>query len=496
MHIAIAGWSHETNTFAPFPTQYADFGDRTGVGIPMGADLFQRAPQQCSANGFAEMARKAGHTLVPVLHAYASPGGYVTSDAFERISGAIIKGLKAAPKLDAVFLELHGAMVAEHVADADAELLRRIRLELRSGIPIVAALDSHANVGEEMIALADALVSYRTYPHIDMRETGERAFRLMEPLLQGAGPYKRAYRALPFLMPIHLQNTSAEPCRSLYALLGELERGHPAVSSISFTTGFPLADVPQCHPAVFAYGEGGDQVMQVVEQLAREALKRESAFIPKLVDASEAVQQALAVVKDGTVVLADVQDNAGGGGTSDTVWIIDALLNANVPDAIVGLVVDADAAEAAHQTGEGSTITIGLGGKLMPGHRPTSGVFHVEKLAEGPFVLQGPMLRGTQVDLGKMAQLRIGGVRVVVSSRRIQCLDREYFRAVGLNPEEHEIVVVKSSNHYRADFTAIASHIIEFAAPGACAMDPSQLPYERLQPGMRLFGCGPAFYQS
>jgi len=494
MHIAIAGFIHETNTFAPFPTRHTDFGDRTGAGIPLGAELFERAPRQSSTNGFADMARAAGHTLVPVLHAYASPGGYVAADAFECISGTIIDGLRAAANLDAVFLELHGAMVAEHIADADAELLRRIRREVGAHIPIVAALDSHANVGQEMVSLADALVSYRTYPHVDMRETGERAYRLMEPLLHGASAYKRAFKALPFLMPIHLQNTSVEPCRSLYLALDNLERSRPSLSSLSFTTGFPLADVPQCSPAVFAYGDCGDDVDGAVEQLVREVLERESGFTPKLANASEAVQQALSLAKDGTVVLADVQDNAGGGGTSDTVWIIDALVNARVPDAIVGLIVDPDAADASHEAGEGSIISIGLGGKLMPGHRPIHADFHVERVAEGPFTLRGPMLNGTRVDLGKMAQLRIGGVRIVVASRRIQCLDRAYFRAVGLNPEEHEIVVVKSSNHYRADFSPIASHIIEFAAPGACAMDPSQLSYQRLQPGTRLFGCGPAFY--
>jgi microcystin degradation protein MlrC len=482
MRIAVAGFTHETNTFAPEPTRLADFGARGGGGIPAGAAALERVEPASSFRGFCAAAAAAGHELVPVLHAFAPPGGTIERKAFDAICDRIVDGVTRARPLDAVFVELHGAMVADGVPDADAEVLRRVRSAV-GPIPVVAALDSHANVGPGLVAAADALAAYRTYPHVDMARTGARVHALLEPLLRGGAPWERAHLDIPFLMPLCRQSTLAQPCDSLYAALEVLER-ETAGATLSFVTGFPLADVPQCRPSLFGYGPDEPRLRKALAELRARVLAQEPAFAAGIPGVDEAVALALREPR-GPVVLADVQDNAGGGASSDTVWAIEALLRAGATDALVGLLFDPEAAAAAHAAGVGATLELALGGKRMPGHRPLHGRFVVEALRTERVLLRGPMMAGTHMDLGPMALLRVGGVRIVVCSRRAQCLDREYFRAFGLEPERHRLIVVKSTNHYRADFTPVAARIIEFAAPGACAMDPSQLAFRRLAPGTR-----------
>ncbi|MCB8823197.1 M81 family metallopeptidase [Microvirga rosea] len=493
MRIAVAGFAHETNTFAPFPTKYADFGDWMGGGIPVGSDVFTKTPSKFSLHGFAEAARRDGHELVPLIHAFAPPASRLERECFERIMSQMLDALRRVERLDAVFLELHGAMVAEHVEDADAEVLRRVRALIGEDVPLVISLDSHGNVTAEMIQIADGIAAYRTYPHVDMLETGARAYRLLAPLLAGGPRHAKTFRSIPFLMPIYLQTTMEEPCRSLYSTLERLEKEAGEGTCLSFMTGFSLADVPQCRPCVYGYGPNQEQLERAISCLEAEILATEAHFAVNLPDVDTAVRMALSLSTSKPIVMADVQDNAGGGATSDTIWAIEALLRAGAPDAAVGLLYDPDTAALAHAAGEAAEIVVDLGGKGMPGHQPLRRSFIVERLHEGPFDLRGPMLGGTKMNLGKMAQLRCGGVRIVVTSVRTWYVERESFRAVGVNPEEHRIVVVKSTNHYRADFAPITSNIIEFAAPAAVTMNPAKLDYKCLQPGTRLYGNGPVF---
>lgn len=493
MRIAVAGFAHETNTFAPFPTKYGDFGDWMGGGIPVGQDVFTKTPSKFSLHGFAEAARRDGHELVPLIHAFAPPASRLEKECFERIVSQMLDALNKIERPDAVFLELHGAMVAEHVEDADAEVLRRVRAIIGPDVPLVVSLDSHGNVTAEMIQISDGISAYRTYPHIDMPETGARAYRLLAPLLAGGSRHAKTFRSIPFLMPIYLQTTMEEPCRSLYASLERLEKEAGEGTCLSFMTGFSLADVPQCRPCIYGYGPNQERLEQAISRLEAEILATEARFAVNLPDADSAVAKALTLSTSKPIVMADVQDNAGGGATSDTIWIVDALLRANASDAVVGLLYDPEAAALAHAAGEGAEIVLDLGGKGMPGHQPLRRSFVVERLHDGPFDLRGPMLGGTKMNLGKMAQLRCDGVRIVVTSLRTWYVERESFRAVGVNPEEHRIIVVKSTNHYRADFAPLTDHIIEFAAPAAVTMDPAKLTYKRLQPGTRLHGHGPVY---
>lgn len=493
MKIAVGGFIHETNTFAPHPTCFTDFGDWLGNGIPIGADIFDRTPKTVALNGFARRAMAAGHDLHPMIHAAAAPANRVERGAYERIVGMMLDQLDAAGPVDAVFLDLHGAMVADHHDDADAEVLRRVRAKIGPDIPLVASLDLHGNVPADMIPVADGLVAYRTYPHVDMFQTGERAYEMLMDLVGDTPPRAHGFRQVPFLMPIHRQSTMDDPCHSIYKRLRDLEAECGVGTKLSLMMGFTLADVAHCGPSLFGYGPDQAALDHALDQLLALVCAQEAEFQADLPSAEVAVAQALSD-SSGVTVLADVQDNAGGGATSDTVWIIEALIKAQAKNSVVGLLHDPASAAAAHAAGLSSEIALDLGGKGMPGHSPLSRTFRVVGLHEGPFMLEGPMMKGSDMDLGKMALLEADGVRVVVTSVRTWYVERRSFSIVGAVPEDHQIVAVKSTNHYRADFAPIANRIIEFGAPGAVTLDPTKLTYKNLRPGLRQFGNGPEFH--
>jgi len=495
--IAIAGFVHETNTFSPLPTTFEDFaanhGSRSGIKHQSDFETLLQANANVPMVGFAHKAAQYGHDITFTLWATTPPSGTVQQDAFDRITAAIQSELERLGPFDAVYLDLHGAMVSEAYDDAETEILNRARQVVGNKIPVVGALDLHGNIPESCVKAFSALNAYRTYPHIDMYETGARCADLMEHLLSGKQLYK-AYRQLPFLIPLSTASSMTEPCRSIYAELPKIEE-HPGDISVSFMHGFVPADLSFTGPSVFAYGSNQQAAESACEQLADLVLRHEEGFKLDIHTPEDGVRLAMEKAKTASkpVILADVQDNPGGGGTSDTVWVLSELVRQGAESAAVGLIYDPEAAQQAHLAGEGAIISIGLGGKLMPGHSPFTYDFVVEKLSEGEFAMTGPMGRGLRSNLGKMAQLRADGVRIVVSSSRAQANDQGYFRQVGIEPAEMKLLVLKSTNHYRADFQPIASEILVVTAPGAIMENLPEIPYTKLREGVRLGGKGPAF---
>lgn len=494
--IAIAGFQHETNTFAPIKAQYENFIQGEGwPGLTEGAAIFDVFPPiNISIGGFIREAQALHHDLVPVLWANAVPSAHVTEDAYERIAERLLKRFdEIAGKIDAVYLDLHGAMVTEHLEDGEGEFLRRLRQSLGPEIPIIASLDLHANVTEAMVDHASMLIAYRTYPHVDMAAIGTRCARELHALLsKRRPPQAKAYRRVPFLLPLTQQCTMIEPSASIYKMLATFD--NTAVSVASYTPGFPPADIKECGPSIFVYADTQTAADQAADAILAEIIARESQFAVKLKDAKEAVTEAVRLSNIATkpVVLADVQDNPGAGATSDTTGLLRALVDANAQDAVIAILTDEAAARAAHAAGEGAEIDLALGGKLFTGGDPPfQGRFKVERLSDGRFLCTGPFYGGTNADLGPSALLRIGDIQIIVASRRMQAADQAIFRHLGIEPKEQKILGLKSSVHFRADFTPIAEEIIPVAAAGAFIDQPEKLPYRHLRPGIRLGPNGP-----
>ncbi len=493
--IAVGGFQHETNTFAPTKADFAAF--ETGGGWPPLCFGDAIAPRLAGANipatGAIDTLHAAGHRTVGLAWAAASPSAQVTRDAYERIVGEMTGRLAQAGAVDAVYLDLHGAMVTEHLDDGEGEILARVRRVVGARVPVVASLDLHANVTAAMVKHADGLVAYRTYPHVDMAATGKRAAELLLSTLAAGRSMAKTMRPLDFLTGLSSQSTFIEPGQRLYQELERIEHAHGVV--LSFTPGFPMADFPECQMAVFGYGPDAANVQRAVDRMTAAVHDAEPEFALDLLSPDEAVARAMQRGAPGApVVLADTQDNPGAGGNGDTTGLLAALLERDARDAVAGLLIDRASAKQAHEVGVGRTAAFALGETSgVPGHVPLAGEFKVAAIGDGQFTCTGPFFAGFKMNLGPMAVLQRGNVRVVLASKKVQAADQEMFRHVGIEPRQQRILALKSSVHFRADFQPIAKEVLVVVAPGPAKADPTMFAWTRLRPGLRLKPLGPAF---
>ncbi len=493
--ILIAGYQHETNTFAPSLADWAAFnrGEAFPAFVRGAAMQAQLAAVNIPIGGFIEFASSQGWALLPSCWAGAIPSSYVTRESFERIASAICEDVVDAltTGLDAIYLDLHGAAVAEQAFDSEGELLGRLRAIVGPQLPIVASLDLHANVTPRMLRDADAMVAYRSYPHLDMAATGMLAGQmLLRRFKAGRKETLHAHR-LPFLIPLNAQSTWLQPAQGLYETLQALDRQYGTVTS--FCMGFPASDFEGCAPMIWAHGPQAEAAVERLYVLAAEPAQWRLDIHP----GHEAVAQAMALGAGAAkpVVIADTQDNPGAGGDSNTTGLLHALLakgagRRHPSQVALGLMADTAAARAAHAAGVGAELEITLGTAVptytgQPSDPPVRGRYKVLALSDGRCTLTGPMMRGLTVSLGPSACLEIEGVRVAVVSGKKQLLDRELLRMVGIHTEQMRIVVVKSSNHFRADFQPHASAVLIAKAAGPMAADPGDLPWTRLPASIR-----------
>mgnify|MGYP003700772623 CR=1 FL=1 len=492
--IAFGGFQHETNTFAPSKATYADFV-KPGAwpGLTRGAALFEAIRGiNIPVAGYVEAAQQQGHELLPLSWSNATPSAQVTEDAYERIVAQILEDLAQLKDLDGLYLDLHGAMVAEHVDDGEGEMLARVRDLVGPDLPIAVSLDLHANVTPEMVALADILDIYRTYPHVDMAATGRRSAVQLDRLIKSGKRFCKAYRQLPFMIPLTSGCTYQGPAKEVYREVKLLAQ-EPGVVGISFACGFCPADFPGAGASLVAYGETQEAADKAAAALYEAAVERESAFALEALQPAEAVREALRIAKHSSkpVVLADAQDNPGGGGNADNTSLLRALIDEGAVGAVLA---DPAAAEAAHAAGEGAEITLALGGQSrIPGDSPLQATFKVLRLGDGQCTGTGPFYKGAHMKLGLTALLETGGVRVAVASAKVQLADQAMLRHLGVEPAAQSILALKSSVHFRADFQPLAEAVLVVVAPGPVVLDNRALAFRRLRPGLRIMPGGPAF---
>ncbi|MEM7317897.1 MAG: M81 family metallopeptidase [Pseudomonadota bacterium] len=466
--IAIAGFQHETNTYAPFRAGFAEFEMADSwPGLLTGDAVIEntRGMNLPIAGAVTEAAVIGDIEPIPILWCSAEPSGHVTDAAFRRIGDMILDGLATGP-LDGIYLDLHGAMVTESHASGEAALLARIRDQVGPDMPIGISLDLHANIAPDVVHHADVIAIYRTYPHLDMAETGARAMRELVAHMSGLSRAV-AFRQIPFPVPLNAQYTGANPCKRFYALLDALPIDGKEYVDIAM--GFTASDAPDCGPSVVAYAANSTRAAELANQVAQNICAAEQEFDTYLFEPDEAVQRAKAI--PGTVILADVQDNPGAGGSADTTGLLLALVDARAVKALLGVIFDPEVAAQAHDTGIGGRFSARLGGKI--GHLdipPFEGSFQVRALSDGVIPFSGAMYGGGVAKIGPSCLLSVEGrgcdVKVVVSSVRAQCLDQALFTHFGVDPSEAKIVCVKSTVHFRADFEGISSAVLNVAAPG------------------------------
>ncbi|MBL6456976.1 M81 family metallopeptidase [Belnapia sp. T6] len=491
MRIAIGGFQHESHSFAPLPTGWQEFLRPGGFpGLQRPATLIETLrPTSVPCAGAIEVAEAAGASIAPLTWCFANPAGPVTAEAFERIAALMLAALSDALEegpLDGIYLELHGAMVAVGFDDAEGELLRRLRAVVGPELPITVSLDPHANMTRQMVDLADALVPYRTYPHVDMKPAGAQAMRLLLERIRRGKPWAKSFAEVDFLIPLTMQCTMVPPMSSVLEERERLAAAHGA-AELAFCFGFPYADFPGCGVAIAAYADTQAAADAAVAGLKSYMDAHEPEFAGGVAPAAEGVAQAIAIARSAAkpVVMADTQDNPGGGGHGDTTGLLAELIRQDAQGAVLGLINDAESAAACHAAGVGATLELSLGGKSDGAPLPVTAT--VEALTDGRFICTGPMGKGNPADLGPTALIRVApGVRVIVVTRKMQALDQALFTHIGVQPAEQKIIALKSSVHFRAHFQPIAEQVLVVAAPGPVVADPATLPFTNLRPSLRL----------
>ncbi|GAB4135680.1 MAG: M81 family metallopeptidase [Planctomycetaceae bacterium] len=493
MRILSAGIQHETNTFAVTPTTIDDFirDSECGPDFAAGEKIFELYDNTGTIHGgYIDGMRDTGAELVPLLVAKAQPSGIVTKECFDSLLGQILERMTAAREqgCDGVLLDLHGAMVTAEYEDAEGAIIAAVRELVGPAVPIVTTLDLHANITAHMAEASDVIIGFDTYPHVDMRERGREAMNLLARIIRGEIKPVQVFRQLPLITLPPMQCTLREPMQSLMKSVHEREQ-QPGVLTATVAMGFPFADIRDAGVSILVTVDEDEKLAnRQADELAQQVWNLRDELQPQLTTIEDVMKYCDSLTSPATfdesqlVIFADGSDNPGGGAPCDGTVALKALIDADFQGAVVGVLYDPETVEQAHRAGVGATIDAHIGGKTDVRHgSPIDSPAYVRTLSDGKFTYRGPMRRGFPGDFGKMAVLTIGGVEIVLATRRQQLLDAEMLRIVGISPETRRLLVVKSAVHFRADLGPLAIKIFDADTPGIHRPDFSAMSFEKLR---------------
>ncbi|MGE8318786.1 MAG: M81 family metallopeptidase [Comamonas sp.] len=485
MRFVIALMRHETNTFAPATTPLASFNRGSDNDNPLYGEKALRAcaGTNNAAAAFIDLALRQGDEVVMPIMANAVPSGIVTAQAFEYMCSQIVASV--AQGCDAVLLDLHGAMVTEEFDDAEGELLRRIRAQ-SPGIPIAVGLDLHANFSDAMIANATVITGYRTYPHIDIYETGERAARTLMAAMRGDVKPVLLRRTLPMLTHTLRQSTREEPMQSIMARVVAAERDGEVLNASLFG-GFPMADIPHVGMSVVIVADAAKlpSARQLLDELSQMAWSRRHEFIAELEPMEKSIAHAKSLDQY-PVVLVDHGDNCASGGTTDQMEVLAEALAQGLENMVAGPFCDPEAVARLLAAGVGNTLTLDVGGRTdIPALGTTGSPLRltgkVKCISDGSYVVTGPMFTGVRMSLGRSAVLEVGSNLVVVCEKPQEPFDLGIYSHLGIDPTRMQYILLKSRQHFRAAFEPIAAHLVWVAGPGVCSSDYSRFTFRNLR---------------
>jgi len=484
--IAVGGFMLESNGHSPLATREEFAANFIAAGEALEADWKAEHPRApVTLTGFVEgMDRSGPWKPLPLFCAMVGASGPVEGDFFDEVVREHEARLRAAMPVDGVFLSLHGGAIGEREDDPEGAILERVRRIVGPGVPVLATLDLHANVSRKMVENASVLVAYRTNPHVDMAERGAECAALLREMLGGAKA-TAAFVKLPFIPPSVAQNTKSGPYADIIAY-GQSKRD-ARVMNVSVVSGFSLGDSVKNGMSVIVTTRGD---RPLAESLARDIAAKTWAdrkrYVPKLTSLEDATRMALACGQDASrpsLLFADVADNPGGGGRGNTVHILQAFHAAGVQGCVVGIVFDPALVAEAHALGQGKRFHARLN---RDESHPLSGRFEapatIEVLRDGPLIGERGISAGHTINLGPMALLDLGGIKVVVVSVRQQAKDTAMFTSMGIDLANVRSLVVKSRGHFRAAFDLLFSdeRIVEVDVPGLTTPMLKRVPYRNV----------------
>jgi microcystin degradation protein MlrC len=490
MKFVIARLNHETNTFSPVPTPLAAFGSD---GPCFGAAALQDQQGARTAMGaYLALAQSiSGVEIATPLAAMANPSGTVDAGAYDTMCEAITSAVDAG--CDAILLDLHGAMVAANAPDAEGTLLERIR-RIAPATPMCVALDLHGNVTSKMVQNCDVIVSFKTYPHIDMFETGEHAGRLLWQMMGAGHRLAMRWRQLPLLSHTLRSNTNEGAMQRAVRAAQAAER-EPGVHAVSVLAGFSLADFPDAGMSVVVVADEPAKADAVAARIAAQIWRERDGFVYASEPLSVSLERArrLAVGSAGSarkstaqvgpnregaaqsgtagnglgpVLLLDHSDNVMSGGTCDTMDVLVGALDAGLEDIGMGPLTDPAAVAQLVQAGVGATVTLELGNKValtQPGaaRQPIRLTGVVRAIVAGEFTVTGPIYTGSTLRMGRTVLFDIGAAQIVVTEERVEPYDLGVLTCVGMNPARKRFLLLKSRMYCRPVFLPLASGLVE-----------------------------------
>ena len=476
MRVFSAALATETNTFAPMPTGLSSFHERAYYPAGQHPDRMQMHSGPLWAARLAGPAR--GWTLIEGLVAAAVPNGIVTRAAYEGLRDALLADLRAALPVDMVLLGMHGAMVADGYDDCEGDLLARVRAIVGPDVVIGGTLDPHSHLSTAMVDNADLLICWKEYPHTDILE---RAVELVDFCADMAEKRLRLRASVVDTGMIGMLHTTREPARGLVDRVSALE-GKDGIVSISLVHGFPWGDTPDMGSKILVYSDvaadpNGALGTALAQRLSAELIAMRDELGEPLPGIDEALD--IATETNGTVVLADRSDNPGGGAPGDSTFLLKRVLERRIGSVCLGPLWDPGAVRIAYDAGVGARLPLRIGGKIAPlSGDPVDAIWEVRALVRD-MVMTG--LAGTPAKLGDCALIACDDVEVVITSYRCQAFGVDLFTQLGCDPAQRRLVIVKSSQHFRAAYAPIAERIILVDTPGVVTNDFTKLPFRKIR---------------
>ncbi|RVH04038.1 M81 family peptidase [Sinorhizobium meliloti] len=471
LRIFTAALATETNTFSPICIDRRAF--EASLYAPPGKH--PETPTLCTAPitvGRRVTAQK-GWELIEGTAAWADPAGLVNRQTYEDLRDEILGQLRSALPVDAVVLGLHGAMVADGCEDTEGDLLQRVREIVGADVLVCAELDPHSHLTARRAAAADFFVFFKEFPHTDFVERAEDLWRIAIDTLEG--------RVTPVMSifdcrMIDVFPTSRDPMRSFVDKLMQIERDDADVLSLSVVHGFMAGDVAEMGTKMLVVTNGkAEKGEALARELGLELFSRRGTYRMPEIDERQAVAQALAAPA-GPVVIADMWDNPGGGTAGDATVVLEELIARNATDTAIGTIWDPMAVQICMAAGEDAEIPLRFGAKSGPGTgRPIDGIVKVVKLVRNAEMRFGESF----APFGDAVHIRLHGIDIILNTTRAQSFDPSLFSVMGIDPTSKKILVIKSTNHFFASFSKIASEILYCSAGTPYPNHPARTPYRR-----------------
>jgi microcystin degradation protein MlrC len=466
----IAALGTETNQFVPFPTGRRSYEEH---GVWRG-DATRHEPTNFTAplHVWRKAAEARGWAVIEGLATFAAPSGTTVRAVYEEFRDEILSGIAAAMPLDAVLINVHGAMVADGYDDCEGDLLSRARALVGPKVAIGAEFDLHCHLSALMVDSADVLVGYKEYPHTDTMERAAELFAIVADTVAGT---VRPVMARYDCRMIAQYRTSVPPISEFVTRMKGLE-GKDGILSVSLSHGFAFADVEDVGTRTLVVADRDrTKAETLAKELGAELWANRERYATRYLSIAQAMERA-ASHNRGPLVMADRADNPGSGAPGDSTFLLAALVGRRIGPALFGVMWDPLAFRIAAEAGEGARLRMRLGGKSGEvSGAPVDLDVTVKKIARAVRQPFGPVMS----PLGDMALLSSEHVDVAICTQRTQTFHADAFRAVGADPARYRVVVVKSAQHFYNGFVGLAQEIVYVASPGAADPDVTRLPYTK-----------------